>query len=163
MNENSSRFQFEAVIEKPEDGMDTAYVSFPFNVFEVFGTRGQVKVKASFDGQPYRGVLANMGTGCHVIGIRKDIRAIIKKNVGDRVYVELERDTEERSIDVPESMEKVLKKNAAAKKFFESLSFTNRKEYVAWIRDARKDETKQKRLDLLVEKLLAGKKNPTEK
>jgi hypothetical protein len=163
MNENSRRFQFEARIEKADDGMDTAYVSFPYNVSDVFGTKGQVKVKASFDGQPYRGVLANMGTGCHAIGLRKDIRAIIKKGVGDLVQVELERDTEERTLEIPEAMEKVLKKNPLAKKFFESLSFTNRKEYVAWIRDAKKEETKQRRLELLFEKLSGGKKNPTEK
>jgi hypothetical protein len=98
----------------------------------VFGTRGQVKVKASFDGQPYRGVLANMGTGCHVIGLQKDIRAIIKKGVGDFVQVEFESSTEERTPELPESMENLLKKNPSAKKFFESL-FLHRPERICRI------------------------------
>ncbi|HEY9008276.1 MAG TPA: DUF1905 domain-containing protein [Ohtaekwangia sp.] len=58
---------FKAVLENPDTSMDAAFVSIPFDVEKVYGTKGQVKVKATFDGHPYRGVLANMGTGCHVI------------------------------------------------------------------------------------------------
>jgi len=163
MKKNSNRIQFSAILEKPDDGMDTAFISIPFDVSEVFGTRGQVKVNAWFDGEPYRGILANMGTGCHVIIVRKDVRSAIGKKVGDRVQVEIEQDKTERTVEVPAAMNKALKKNASARKFFESLSYTNRKEYVNWIVDAKKEETKEKRLGLLVEKLAAGKKNPTEK
>jgi Domain of unknown function (DUF1905) len=69
---NPERKIFTAILEQHESGMDAAYVSIPFSVEEVYGTRGQVKVKALFDKQPYRGVLANMGTGCHAIGVRKE-------------------------------------------------------------------------------------------
>jgi uncharacterized protein YdeI (YjbR/CyaY-like superfamily) len=47
--------------------------------------------------------------------------------------------------------------------FFEELSFTNKKEYVLWINDAKKEETREKRLVETLEKLKAGKKNPSEK
>ncbi|WP_333819747.1 YdeI/OmpD-associated family protein [Ohtaekwangia sp.] len=154
---------FKAVLENPDTSMDAAFVSIPFDVEKVYGTKGQVKVKATFDGHPYRGVLANMGTGCHVILVRKDIRASIGKKVGDIVTVEIDLDTEERVVDVPDELKKALSKNAAAKKIFESLSYTNRKEYANWIRDAKKEETRNKRLTAIIEKLLAGKKNPSEK
>ena len=154
---------FKAILENPDSSMDTAYVSIPFDVEKVYGTKGQVKVKAWFDGAPYRGVLANMGTGCHVILVRKDIRAAIGKNVGDTIRVEIERDTEERVVEIPEQLAKALAKNKKAGNFFDSLSYTNRKEYARWISDAKKDETRTKRLEATVEKLLAGKKNPSEK
>ncbi len=48
-------------------GMDATYIEFPYNVQELFGTNGQVKISASIDGVPYRGVLSNMGTGCHIL------------------------------------------------------------------------------------------------
>jgi hypothetical protein len=154
---------FTAVLEQHESGMDAAYVSVPFNVEEVYGTKGQVKVKAWFDKRPYRGILANMGTGCHVIGVRKEIRKAIEKKIGDPVNVELELDTEERVVEIPDDLKKVLAKNQKAKGFFDTLSFTNRKEYAVWISSAKKEETRQKRLHDIIQKLNAGKKNPSAK
>ena len=79
------QFSFDAVIQKVPD-MDGAYVEIPFDVKEVFG-RGRVPVHAVFDGEPYDGQLVRMGTPCHIIGIRKDIRARIGKQPGDTVHV----------------------------------------------------------------------------
>lgn len=56
-----------------KDDVDGAYVEFPYDVYEEFGSRGLVKVEATFDEYKYRGVLANMGTDCHIIGITKAI------------------------------------------------------------------------------------------
>ena len=68
--------------------MDAAYIEIPFNVTEVFG-KGRVLVHATFDGEQYDGQLVRMGTPCHVIGIRKDIRAKIGKQPGDMIRVTL--------------------------------------------------------------------------
>ncbi len=154
---------FHAVLENDNKGMDTAFITIPFSVEEEYGTRGQVKVKVLFDQHPYRGVLANMGTGCHILGVRKEIRRAIGKQVGDTVLVELERDSEERIVDIPDDLKKVLAKNKAALKVFDSLSFTNRKEYALWISSAKKEQTRKKRLEQTIEKLLAGLKNPSAK
>ena len=81
------QFSFDAVIQKVPD-MDGAYVEIPFDVKEVFGI-GRVPVHAVFDGEPYDGQLVRMGTPCHIIGIRKDIRARIGKQPGDTVHVTL--------------------------------------------------------------------------
>ncbi len=72
-------------------------------------------------------------------------------------------DFEKRLVVPPVELEKIFIKHKKAKEFFTSLSFTNQKEYVVWIEGAKKVETKQRRLDAVVEKLNAGKKNPTEK
>jgi uncharacterized protein YdeI (YjbR/CyaY-like superfamily) len=104
-----------------------------------------------------------MGTGGHILGVRKDIREAIGKQVGDVVNVTLEKDEEERIVDVPNELQKLLSKNSNARKFFDSLSYTNRKEYALWIRSAKKEETKAKRLSEIIPRLLAGKKNPSEK
>ena len=155
--------KFKALLENPEQKGDIAFVTIPFDVPQVYGTKGQVKVKATFDGHAYRGVLANMGTGCHIIGVRKDIRQAIGKEVGDIVQVTIEKDEVERVVDVPDELKKLLSKNPKAKSFFDSLSFTNRKEYAVWISSAKKEETKEKRFKEVLPKLLAGKKNPSEK
>ena len=74
-------------------------------------------------------------------------------------------DSVNRTVEVPEDLNKLLqlKKNKKALLFFESLSFTNRKKYVIWITSSKKEETRLNRLSGTIEKLLAGKKNPSEK
>src|SRR5580704_8886280 len=114
----NTRKVFEAVLENNQPKMDTAYVSFPFDVEKEYGTKGQVKVKATFDGYEYRGVLANMGLECHMIGVRKDVRKAIGKKVGDKVKVTVELDTEDRIVEIPVELQKLFGKNTKIKIFF---------------------------------------------
>ena len=79
--------EFDAVILK-NPGMDAAYVEIPFDVKAAYG-KGRVPVHATFDGFPYDGQLVRMGTPCHLIGIRKEIRQKIGKQPGDTVHVTL--------------------------------------------------------------------------
>ena len=155
--------KFKATLEKPDKKGDMAFISIPFDVEKEFGSKGQIKVSATFNGHPYRGVMANMGTGCHIIGVRKDIREAIGKQVGEIISVTIEKDDKERVVDVPKELKNLLAKNSKAKSIYDSLSFTNRKEYAVWISSARKDETKANRLKQIVPKLLSGKKNPSDK
>lgn len=85
---NGKTYTFEAVIQKVPD-LDGAYVDIPFDVRAEFG-KGRVPVHASFDGEPYDGSLVRMGTPGHILGMRKDIRAKIGKQPGDRVQVHLQ-------------------------------------------------------------------------
>ena len=78
-------YAFDAEIQKVPD-LDGAYVEIPFDVKEAFG-KGRVLVHASFYGVPYDGQLVKMGTPCHILGMRKDIRAKIGKQPGDTVHV----------------------------------------------------------------------------
>lgn len=80
-------YVFDAEIKKVSD-LDGAYVEIPFDVKAAFG-RGRVAVHATFDGEPYDGQLVRMKTPCHIIGLRKDIRAKIGKQPGDMVHVTL--------------------------------------------------------------------------
>ena len=92
-------FEFHAVIQKMPD-MDAAYIEIPFDVKKVFG-KGRVPVHATFDGEPYDGQIVKMGTPCHIIGIRKDIRSKIGKQAGDSVRVTLQERTSENTQPLP--------------------------------------------------------------
>jgi Bacteriocin-protection, YdeI or OmpD-Associated len=72
-------------------------------------------------------------------------------------------DMETRTIQPPADLARELRQSKAASNFFDKLSFSNKKEYVVWITSAKKEETRIKRLELAIEKLIAGKKNPSEK
>ncbi|NDW12037.1 DUF1905 domain-containing protein [Bacteroides sp. 214] len=84
----SKHFEFNAIIKKVPD-MDAAYVEIPFDVKATFG-KGRVAVNATFDSVHYQGSLVRMGTPCHIIGIRKEIRKQIRKQPGDTIYVTIE-------------------------------------------------------------------------
>lgn len=81
----SKKFEFEAIIKKVPD-IDAAYIEIPFDVLKEFG-KSRVKVSATFDNEPYDGILVRMKISCHIIGIRKDIRAKIGKQPGDLIKV----------------------------------------------------------------------------
>lgn len=82
--------EFDALIEAAD--RSGAYVRFPWNLREMYG-KGRMKVHASFDGEPYDGSIVNMGVKnpdgsvCWILGIRKDIRQKIGKDIGDTVHV----------------------------------------------------------------------------
>ncbi len=84
-------YEFDAVIIKKPD-MDAAYIEVPFDVKKEFG-KGRVLVHATFDDEPYDGQVVKMGTPCHIIGIRKDIRTKIGKQPGDTIHVTLKERT----------------------------------------------------------------------
>lgn len=67
-------------------------------------------------------------------------------------------DYSKKTIETPAELQKKLSKNKTALAFYESLSFSHKREYVEWILSAKKDETRQKRIDTTLEKLTEGKK-----
>jgi uncharacterized protein YdeI (YjbR/CyaY-like superfamily) len=62
-----------------------------------------------------------------------------------------------RRLTVPADLKSALFKNAKARKTFEEFSYSHKKEYVQWITDAKRDETRQKRLKTAIEWLAQGK------
>ena len=134
-----------------------AYVEVPFDVEAAFGSK-KPRVKATFEGVPYRGMLARMGTEHHVLIILKEIREKIGKTFGDEVKITVELDTEPRLIELPSELKKVFKTEKEAKAFFDKLSYTHQREYVMWINEAKREETRQSRILKAVEMLKQGKK-----
>jgi len=150
------RKRFTAVIEEGKSG--GAYVAIPFDVEKEYGAR-RVKVNALIDGEPYKGSLIKMmGGPGHILGILKEIRKRIGKDIGDRVTVFLEEDSEPLEIVVPEDLAKALSRFPRERDFFNSLSFTNRKEYVAWIEEAKNPETRKERITKTVMMLTRERK-----
>ena len=145
---------FTAVIQNAGGG--GAFVEVPFDVEEAFGSK-KPKVKALIEGVPYRGTLVRMGTECHLLLVLKSIREQAGKTFGDEVKVTVEADAEERVVAVPAELKRAFKSEKEANAAFEKLSYTHQKEYAAWINEAKKEDTRQKRIAKTIEML---KKKP---
>src|SRR5215203_2234940 len=146
---------FTAVIKNAGGG--GAFVNVPFDVEKEFGSK-KPRVKAMIEGVPYRGLLTRMGTECHMLIILKGIREQIGKTFGDEITVTVEPDNEPRVIEIPAELKKAFRAEKEAKVFFDKLSYTHQKEYVNWINEAKKEETRQTRIVKTIEMLKKGKR-----
>jgi hypothetical protein len=134
-----------------------AFVEVPFDVEEAFGAK-KPRVKALIEGVLYRGLLVRMGGPRHILIVLKGIREQIGKTFGDEIQVSVESDAEPRVVEVPQALKKAFKVEKEAKAVFEKLSYTHQKEYVKWIEEAKKDETRQNRIVKTIEMLKKGGK-----
>jgi hypothetical protein len=148
---------FEAVIESASGG--GCWVRFPYDATELFGTKGRVPVKATFDDVAYTGSLVAMDGGAHVIGVLKAIREQLGKQVGDSVDVVLTLDAAPRTVDVPTDLASAIAASDAASASFASLSHSHRREYVQWVTEAKRDETRRRRIEQTVQRLSEGRKS----
>lgn len=151
----AGKHAFTAVIQNAGGG--GAFVEIPFDVEKAFGSK-KPKVKATIEGIPYRGILTRMGTEYHMLIILKAIREQAGRTFGDRVKISVELDTEPRVVVVPKDLQREFNKNRNAKTFFDKLSYTHQREYVMWIEEAKRDETRANRVTKAIEMLKKGKR-----
>jgi hypothetical protein len=151
------KYKFKAKIEAGKGG--GAFVFFPYDTGKEFGTKGKVPVKATFNGVPYRGSLIKYGNPLSILGVLKAIREQTGKGPGDTIEVVVWKEEEARIVEVPTQFEDLMKKEGLLP-VFKKLSYTHRKEYCRWITEAKKQETRLKRLEKAIEMLKKGVSTP---
>jgi len=135
-----------------EPGKSTAALKPPFDVVEVFHTKARVPVKGTINGFPFRSSLMNMGTG-HMMAVNAQLRAGGNCKGGDTVDVVMELDEEERKVVLPASLKKIIASDPRTKESWAKLSFTHQKEWMRAIDDAKRPETKEKRITAMMDAL----------
>jgi hypothetical protein len=148
--------RFEGVLESAGRG-GGVLIRIPFDLREAFGGV-RVPVRVRVNGYEFRTTTAVMG-GKALIGLNKQVREGAGVAVGHRVEVELQRDEEPRTVEVPEAFASALAE-AGLRVRFDRLSYTHRKEYVRWIEEAKREETRERRLAKAVEMLGQGIEHP---
>jgi hypothetical protein len=148
--------EFDAVVGGGEGRLPL--VELPFDVKAAYGT-SRPKVKATVNDVTLRTTVSVYG-GRSYVGFRKEIQEAVGIRIGDRVRVRIEPDTAPREVEVPDDLAQALRKDPAASQAFAGLSYTHRKEYARWVEDAKKPETRQRRVEKTIEMLRAGTKHP---
>lgn len=155
---NSQPIIFTAII-KQNGEMNAAFVEFPFSTEELFNKKGQVKIKALFDDQvEYRGSLVKMKSDYPILGLTQEVRKQLGKTFGDEVSVSLVEDKEERTVEIADDIAIIFKENPEARALFDKMSYTHKKEYIRWIEEAKKMETRESRKIKMIQMILNGKK-----
>jgi Bacteriocin-protection, YdeI or OmpD-Associated/Domain of unknown function (DUF1905) len=132
-------------------------VELPLDVPALFGAK-RPPVRGTVNGAPFRSTIAVYG-GRYLLGLNREVReAAGGVGAGDTVVIELERDDEERTVEVPDDLRAALDAELLA--FFDSLPFTHRREYVEWIEEAKREETRRRRVEKTVELLRGHVRTP---
>jgi hypothetical protein len=112
-------------------------------------------VVATINGYTWRGAVARMG-GENLLGLNKAIRAAAGVEAGDEVQVEIALDIAERTVDVPPALTAALDGDPAARTAFDGLAYSHRKEFARWVAEAKREETRDRRVQQALEMLGEG-------
>ncbi len=123
----------------------------PPEVVEKLGSGRRPLVKVRINGFSYRSAVAVMG-GDFMVGVSAENRAGAKVKGGDTVDVDIELDTEPRTVELPKDLKAALTK-ASVMKAFDAAAPSMKKEYVRQVEQAKAPETRQRRISKIVEKL----------
>ena len=134
---------------------EVAGMNIPFDVKKVWG-KARVPVAGTINGFKVRTTICPMG-GKYFVCVNRFMREGGKCGVGDTVKVVMEPDTAPRIIQAPPDLKKALKTNHAAQAAWDRYSYTCRKEFAQWITEAKKPETRARRLEKSIAMLAAGR------
>ena len=117
----------------------------PAEVIAELGAGRQPKVHVTIGGHTYRSTVAVRG-GQFLIPLSAENRTAAGVAAGEEVDVDITLDTAPREVEVPADLAAALDTDPEARRVFDGLPFTHRKEYVRWIEEAKKAETRQTRV-----------------
>lgn len=145
--------RFKGVLTPTPRGGGGCLVTVPREVAAKLGLKGMPKIAAVIAGHPYRGSLMPMGDGTYCLGVLKSIQEAVGVEFGDFITVDLELDTTPRVMEPPPDLAKAIAGNRAMAANWEKLSFTNKKEMAFSLTEAKKPETRERRLAAVLAKL----------
>lgn len=148
--------KFQSTVEL--GGKTATGIGVPDEVVAALDAGRRPAVRVSVGGHSYRTTVAPMG-GRFFVPLSADNREAAGVAAGDAVEVDIAVDAAVREVDVPDDLAAALGTDTAASAFFDGLSYTHRKEWVRWIEDAKRPETRSSRLAKTVASLHAGKRS----
>jgi hypothetical protein len=136
-------------------GKTATGIEVPAAVVAKLGSSKKPAVHVTIKGYTYRSTVASMG-GRFMLPISGQVREAAGVAAGEKVDVDVELDTAPREVTVPAHFARALSRDAAAKRFFEGLSFSNKQRIVISIEAAKTPETRQRRIAKAVGSLREG-------
>ncbi|HTZ42471.1 MAG TPA: YdeI/OmpD-associated family protein [Jatrophihabitans sp.] len=134
------------------------WVAVPQDLADGFASRRE-PVRGTVNGVPYRARLSVYG-GYSYLGFTAAIRKQAGVELGDLLDIEIEADPEPRVVRLPDALAAALQADAEAKAAFDRLAFTHRKEYAGWVADAKRQQTQERRVAQVLQRILPRGTDP---
>lgn len=128
----------------------------PAEVVERLGAGKRPPVRVTINGHTYANTVAVMG-GVYMLGVSAEHRQAAGIAAGDEIEVDLALDSAPREVTAPPDFAEALSRNAKARRFFDGLSYSNRRRIVLSIEGAKAPETRQRRIAKAIDNLRAGR------
>lgn len=141
-------------VEIPEGQVTATMFEAPVDMRAAFG-RARPPLLVTVNGHTYRTTPGVYGRRSYV-ALNRANRAAAGVRAGDEIEVVLALDTEPRTVDVPADLAAALAADATAQARFEAMSYSHRREYVDWIEEAKRPETRARRVAACIERVRAG-------
>ena len=145
------KYEFDAEIKRLEGKIQWSVVYFSESAEDCFGSKGNIPVKITVDGNPFDHTLLGSRNG-HYLVYNEFIRRAVGKEMGDIVHVTLEKDDQPRIFTVPDYLETFLKDGGVLEAFLKQPDYLKR-EQINKIELAKKEETKSNRIQKLIKEL----------
>jgi hypothetical protein len=146
--------RFHATIQ--QSGKTATGMQVPPEVVASLGSGKRPSVRVTVHGYTYRSTVATMG-GVFMLPVSSEVREQAHVAAGDEVDVDVELDSEPREVSVPADFADALEGDPDAKRFFEGLSYSNKRRLVLSVEEAKSAETRQKRIAKAISALRDGK------
>ena len=146
---------FRATVER--GGKTATGLLVPDEVVAALRAGKRPPVQVTVGGHTYRTTVASMG-GRFLVPLSAENRTAAGVAAGDDVEVDVLLDTAAREVTVPADLVDALEHDDQARQFFDDLAYSHRKEWVRWIEESKKIETRTSRILRAVESLRAGKR-----
>lgn len=144
-------YEFDGEIKLLEGKMKWNVIYFPYSVKDTFNTNGKVSVSITIDGHEFDHTLLPSKNG-HYFVYNEFIRRVLQKKLGDSVHIRLKKHEGKREIVIPAYMAKIFNENNILNEFLNQPDYIKR-EQINFIELAKKEETKNNRVNSLVDKI----------
>lgn len=138
-------------------GKTATGIEVPDDIVSALGSGRRPAVTITIGGHSYRTTVAVMG-GRFLVPLSAENRTAAGIAAGDRVEVDIELDTAVREVELPDDLVEALRDEAEARRFFDGLAFTHRKEWARWITEAKRPETRASRIEKMLGALREGRR-----
>ncbi len=146
--------RFDAALERMRSRLNWVIIRVPFDAAKIFGVRGQIKVKGTINGFPFRSWLFPTGEGDHILLVKKGMQKGARVSAGSVAGFEIDLDTEERVATIPERLKRILAEGRSFRRWYDQLNHSTRYEIAKWVNEPKSAEARGRRSEQIAERLM---------
>jgi uncharacterized protein YdeI (YjbR/CyaY-like superfamily) len=147
--------RFEARLERLRSRLNWIIIHLPFDASQVWGLRGQIKVKGEINGFAFRTSLFPTREGRHFLLVNKQMQKGARAIEGSVARFQIALDREERSVTIPNELKRILSEDRSLRRWHDELNHSTRNDIAKWIAEPKSAEARSRRAEQIAERLLA--------
>jgi uncharacterized protein YdeI (YjbR/CyaY-like superfamily) len=146
--------RFEARLERMRSRLNWVIIHMPFDAAQVWGLRGQIKVKGDVNGFAFRTSLFPTREGRHILLVNKRMQKGARAAEGSVARFQIELDREERTVEIPDELKRILREDRSLRRWYDELNYSTRSDIDKWISEPKSGEARMRRAEQIAERLL---------